>query len=346
MDAPIQQQISDLYARAHGADGAPALVDSAPQMQNFASQIGPTRFNALPANVQQIFRDAIANQVSLPPGFEVNGSNVRPMNVSDLMDIDKTLSGAMRSASDGSVRHDIGALRDAIINSQLNPSSAGADAFAAYKTAQASARARFQAIDADPAYKAAVNDITPVGEPSPLADDFAKKYIAGGKTANVQNMMQNLSNDPVNKEIIGAALMDYIKQRSGIDLVNDSGNVAQASLNKTLRQLGDKTTIVLGPEAGQTVEKIGNVARYTQEQQRGSFVNNSNTAVAQVANAAKSAIEGAANVVAHGIPVGTWARGALANRANAKDVARTLEPGAGMTSVPLNQLLKKSKGNP
>ena len=293
MDAPVTQQISDLYARARGADGAPALVNAAPQMQDFAAQVGPTRFNALPANVQQIFRDASANQVSLPAGFEVNGSNVRPMNVGDLMDIDKTLSGALRSATDGSVRHDIGALRDSIVGSQLDPSAAGADAFSAYKTAQASARARFQAMDADPAYKAAVNDVTPVGEPSPLADDFARKYIASGKTANVQNMMQNLSNDPVNRELISSALMDHIRQQAGIDLRTGTGNVSQAGLNKAIQNLGEKTQIVLGPQA-QTVEKLGNVARYTQEQPRGSYVNNSNTGVAfmqHAANLGKAAIE-------------------------------------------------------
>jgi hypothetical protein len=346
MDAPITQQISEQYAHARGADGAPAIVNAAPQMRDFASQIGPTRFNALPANVQQIFRDAAANQVSLPAGFEVNGSNVRPMNVGDLMDIDKTLSGAMRSATDGSVRHDIGALRDSIINSRLDPSAAGVDAFSAYKTAQASARARFQAMDADPAYKAAVNDITPVGEPSPLADDFARKYIAGGKTANVQNMMQNLSNDPVNQELVASALMDHIRQQAGVDLRTGTGNISQAGLNKAIQNLGDKTRIVLGPDASQTVEKLGNVARYTQEQPRGSYVNNSNTFVASAANAAKSAAEGAANVAAHGVPVGTWTREALARRANAKEVGKSLELGAGLKSVPLNQLTKNAKGNP
>jgi hypothetical protein len=346
MDAPITQQISGQYARARGADGAPALVNAKPQMQDFASQIGPTRFNALPANVQQIFRDATANQVSLPAGFEVNGSNVRPMNVGDLMDIDKTLSGAMRGATDGSVRHDIGALRDSIINSQLDPSATGADAFSAYKTAQASAKARFDAMDADPAYKAAVNDIAPAGEPSALADDFTSKYIAGGKTANVQAMMQNLSNDPANRELVASALMDHIRQQAGVDLRTDTGNISQARLNKAIQNLGDKTRIVLGPEASQTVEKLGNVARYTQEQPRGTTFNNSNTAVVQMANAAKSAIEGAANVAAHGVPVGTWARGALARHAAEKEVERSLEPGAGLTAVPLNQLLKKAKGNP
>jgi hypothetical protein len=244
------------------------------------------------------------------------------------------------------VRHDIGALRDSIVNSQLDPSATGADAFSAYKTAQASARARFQAMDADPAYKAAVNDVTPVGEPSPLADDFARKYIAGGKTANVQNMMQNLSNDPENQELVASALMDHIRQQAGVDLRTGSGNISQAGLNKAIQNLGDKTRIVLGPEASQTVEKLGNVARYTQEQPRGSFVNNSNTFVASAANAAKSAVEGAANVAAHGVPIGTWTREALARRANAKEITRSLEPGAGLKSVPLNQLIKNTQGNP
>ncbi|RQS63832.1 lytic transglycosylase domain-containing protein [Burkholderia sp. Bp8984] len=346
MDAPIQRHISDLYAQARGANGAPALVDAAPRMKDFASEIGPTRFNALPSNVQQIFRDAATNQISLPAGFEVNGSSFRPMHVSDLMDIDKTLSGAMRSATDGTVRHDIGLLRDHIVSSDLDPSSAGADAFAAYKAAQGAARARFQAMDADPAYKAAVNDITPPGEPSPLADDFARKYVAGGKTANVQNMLQNLSNDPVNRELVASALMDHLRAQAGIDLRTGTGNVSQAGLNKAIQNLGDKTGIVLGPEAAQTVDKLGNVARYTQQQPRGSYVNNSNTFVASVAGAAKSAAEGAANVAAHGVPVGTWTRQAIERRAAAKEVARSLEPGAGLSAVPLSELMKKSRGTP
>lgn len=346
MDAPIQQQISQLYAKARGADGAPALVNAAAPMKDFAAQIGPTRFNALPSNVQQIFRDASANQVSLPAGFEQNGSSVRPMNVGDLMDIDKTLSGAMRGATDGSVRHDIGALRDSIVSSDLDPSAAGADAFSAYKTAQASARARFQAMDADPAYKAAVNDSAPAGEPSALADDFVRKYVAGGKTSAVQNMMQNLSNDPINSEYVASGLMDHIRAQAGVDLRTGSGNISQAGLNKAIQNLGDKTRIVLGPDASQTVDKLGNVARYTQEQPRGSYVNNSNTFVAHAGNVAKSVVERGINTAIPGAGLGSWGREVLANRANAKEISRSLEPGAGLSAVPLNQLLKSTKGNP
>lgn len=345
MDGPIKDQIADQYQHAVGLDGTSALVDATGEMMHFEQQIGATRFNALPSRVQQIFLDAKNNRVTLPPQFDQPNGATRPMNARDIMDIDQTLSGAIAEAKSPTVQHDIGQLRDSILNAPIDP-SAGPEAVAAFKTAQASARARFQAMDADPAYKAASNDVVPHGEPSPLADQFVQKYIAGGKTANVQNMMQNLSSDPINSELVASALMDHIRAQAGVDLRTGSGNISQAGLNKAIQNLGDKTRIVLGPDASQTVEKLGNVARYTQEQPRGSFVNNSNTFVASAANAAKSAAEGAANVAAHGIPVGTWTREALARRSNAKDVARSLEPGAGLSSVPLNQLLKNTKGNP
>lgn len=345
MDGPIRDQIAVQYQHAVGLDGTSALVDATGEMMHFEQQIGATRFNALPSRVQQIFLDAKNNRVTLPPQFDQPNGASRPMNARDIMDIDQTLSGAIAEAKSPTVQHDIGQLRDSILNSPIDP-SAGPEAIAAFKTAQASARARFQAMDSDPAYKAASNDVVPHGEPSPLADQFVQKYIAGGKTANVQSMIQNLSNDPINSELVASGLMDHIRAQAGIDLRTGSGNISQAGLNKAIQNLGDKTRIVLGPDASQTVEKLGNVARYTQEQPRGSYVNNSNTFVASAANAAKSAAEGAANVAAHGIPVGTWTREALARRSNAKAVAQSLEPGAGLSAVPLNQLLKNAKGNP
>jgi hypothetical protein len=336
MDAPVRQRISELYAAARGADGAPAMVDAAPQMTQFERDIGPTRFKALPASVQQIFADAKNNAVSLPATFDQTAGSTRPMNVSDLMDIDKTLSGALADVKDGSVRHDIGMLRDRIIGSDLNPSSAGQDAFQAYRDAQAAARTRFQAIDADPAYKAAIGDISRVGEPSSLADDFVRKYVAGGKTANVTNMLQNLSNDPQNAQLVASGLMDHIRAQAGVDLRTGTGNISQSGLNKALTNQGDKLRAVLGPQASQTLETLGNVARYTQEQPRGSYVNNSNTAttlMGHAGNLAKAAAQRGVDTLVPGAQLGSWAREALANRANAQAVNRSLELGAGLRGL-------------
>lgn len=331
-DAPIQEQIARAYEGARNADGTPALVDSAGAMRDFEAEIGPTRFRALPSRVQQIFSDAKNNVVALPEAFDRSAGATRPLTARDLMDIDQTLSGAIGETKNTSVQHDIGLLRQAILDAPISP-AAGPEAMAAFKSAQAQARARFQAMGADPAYKAAVNDGVGAGEPSPLADGFVQKYVAGGKTANVQNMLQNLSGDPLNQQYIAAGLLDHVKSQAGIDLRTGTGNVSQAALNKTIQNLGQKSGIVFGGDNAQILDKLGNVARYTQEQPRGSYVNNSNTFVAGAANAAKSALEGAANVYAHGVPVGTWARQHLAKRSLGKEAAQSLEPGAGLNRL-------------
>jgi hypothetical protein len=235
------------------------------------------------------------------------------------------------AAGDGNAAHAINIVRNSLESLPMTNETAALKPLA--DAARAAAKARFDAMGADPAYAAAVGDGVSAGSPSPVADGFFRKYVVQGKSANVQNMLGNLSSDPTNAQLLSAGMIDHIKGQSGIDLRTGAGNVSQAGLNKALTNLRDKTGLVLGPEASQTLEKLGNVARYTQEQPRGSYVNNSNTFVAGAANATKSALEGAANVAAHGVPVGTWARQALAKRAIGKEAAQSLEPGAGLNKL-------------
>lgn len=341
MDEPVQQRISGAYAAARNADGTSAQVDASQAMRNFESQMTPAKFRALPSRVQQMFAEGKSGNVEIPAAFDRLMGGTRPMTAIDLMDIDQALSGEIAQTNNPSVAHDIGMLREAFNSASINP-NAGATAMAAFKDAQSMARARFQAMEADPAYKASINDGAPAGSPSPLADQFVQQYIAGGggkaARANVQNMMQNLSGDPLNQQLMAAGLLDHIKQQAGIDLRTNTGNISQSGLNKALTNLDQKTGAVLGASVAQTLDTLGNVARYTQEQPVGSYKNNSNTLVAAAANATKSAMEGGANVAAHGVPIGTWTRQALAKRSLAKEVRQSLEPGAG---VPLNSLIKK-----
>jgi hypothetical protein len=93
--------------------------------------------------------------------------------------------------------------------------------------------------------------------------------------------------------------------------------------------LDPKPRTLVGPEHAETLEQLGNVARYTQAQPRGSFVNNSNTFVASAAAHAADLVEGAVNAKMGGVPGATWVRSAVARRAQKKDVRRMLAPGAG-----------------
>ena len=63
------------------------------------------------------------------------------------------------------------------------------------------------------------------------------------------------------------------------------------------------------------MQALGNVAKYTQTQPRGSFVNNSNTLTASLANKAASGLEKAGNAAVPFFELGSEARTAMAARA-------------------------------
>jgi hypothetical protein len=215
---------------------------------------------------------------------------------------------------------------------QMQPSNAAAGVLDKFNNARSMARSRFDEIDSDPAYKAAVNDDTPAGESSPLADSFVKKYVISGNKANLDLMQQKFANDPEATGTIQASALNYLKSKAGVDPYTNTGNFSQAGYNKARAELEPRMDSLLDPNVADQVRTLGNVARYTQAQPRGSFVNNSNTFTAAAAEHAKGVVEGAANYMAHGVPVGTWARKAIQGKADQATINRALEPGAGLAN--------------
>jgi hypothetical protein len=203
-----------------------------------------------------------------------------------------------------------------------------------FDTARRLAKSRFDRLKVDPAYKAAVDDATPMGEPTPLADDFVNKFVVKGKAANIDRMRETLAGNEAVPELIAAGAMNYLKSKSGIDMYTNEGNFSQAGYNRALSDLMPKLNRLVGPDVAEKLQALGEYARDTQFQPRGSFANNSNTLVAAAAEKAKGAAEGIANQAALGLPVGTWARERIESRAAAKEVERALRPGAGIEMKP------------
>lgn len=199
--------------------------------------------------------------------------------------------------------------------------------------ARSASRARHERLRYDPAYKAAVEDSTPMGELSPLADKFTEKYIVNAPVAHVQRMQETLGASDTAREIMAAAPLNYIKSKSGIDMYTNRGELSQAGYNKALAQVRPKLALLAGERAAEQAEALGNVARNIIQAPAGAHVNYSNTATALMKEGAKGALEGAANVAAHGVPVGTWTRAALGNRTEKKAVRESLKPGAGLSRL-------------
>lgn len=191
--------------------------------------------------------------------------------------------------------------------------------------ARASARAQFQALEADPAYKAAVNDTV-------APDAFVQKFVIGAPRDKVMLMRNNLSHDPTAVQTMSVAAIDHLRKSAGIDSAGN-GNFSQAGFNKNLEALSPKLQALVDPQTGATLQQLGNVARTVQVQPRGSYVNNSNTAVSLVKEHAAGAAEGAINYAFHGLPIGTVGRKIIGKRSEQKIVDQSLEPGAGLKKL-------------
>ena len=202
--------------------------------------------------------------------------------------------------------------------------------------ARSAARERFQLLEKDPAYEAAVNDVAP--------DKFVKKYVIGANKRDLDVMLQQLGTDSEAAQHVKAATINFLKEKAGI--VNDNGNFSQSGYNKALMQLEPKLQYLVG-EATPQLKILGNVARYTQAQPRGSFVNNSNTLVGALAQNVKSAIGGA---VEHGLNLAVpYARlGTTVMQKRAESLARkatqeSLKPGAGTRLSDIGKFKKEIK---
>jgi hypothetical protein len=232
------------------------------------------------------------------------------------------LAQIARSSADGQERYAAGVVRQEMENLPIAGNATKLKGLA--DDARGAARAQFQALEADPAYKAAVND-------SVSPDRFVQKYIVNGSRDDVAKMRANLADNPTAQQTMGVATLDHLRQSAGVDDMGNN-NFSQARYNKALQALSPKIRSLVGASTADQLETLGNVARYTQAQSRGSFVNNSNTFVAQAGARAASMLEGAANLKTGGIG-GTMVRNYMAGRAQAKATREALKPGAGLSHL-------------
>jgi hypothetical protein len=186
-------------------------------------------------------------------------------------------------------------------------------------------------LEADPAMDAAVHDEVP-------PDKFVQKFVTGPSATRdgVATMRQNLAGNEAATQTIGVAALDHLRRSAGIDDMGN-GNFSQAGFNRQLQALGPRMKSLVDPKTAETLQDVGDYARDTQFQPKGSYVNNSNSGVALIGHAARNVAEGAGNLAtAHaGIPLpgGTMVRNVMAKRAAAKAVERSLAPGAGLSRL-------------
>lgn len=248
----------------------------------------------------------------------------RGMNFEQFEAMRTNLAEIQRShTASGLERRAAGVIRQALEDLPLQGNAAGLKSLA--DEARAAARAQFKALEADPAYAAAVE-----GKVTP--DQFVRKFVIGGSRDHVAIMRKNLEGDETALQTMGVAVLDYLRDQARLNPWYE-GNFAAASFGKAVRQLDPKLQHILTPEAREVLNKLVNVSNYVTHQPRGSFVNKSNTFVSMAGDAAMRTAEGVTNFKFGGLPVGTLLRSAGERLRQKREVQQSLAPGAGITYV-------------
>jgi hypothetical protein len=304
--APVEADISQKYQALRDANGGQFPV-SAPALLK----------NATAALNQELLLDHAPKAVMSTLGRLADDDNMTFQNFESLR---TNLARIQRSSTDGNERHAAGVIRNTMEELPLKPGSAELKPLA--DAARGAARTQFQAVEADPAYKAALSGTVP-------PDNFVQNFVIGAPRDQVALMRQNLEGNDTATQTMGVATLDHLGKAAGVD----KGTFSQANYNKHLQALSPKLGSLVDPATIEKLETLGNVARYTQAQPKGSFVNNSNTLVGALASHAAGAVEGIANVKAGGIPVGTIVRKAVENRGANKIAKETMTPYGGLTKL-------------
>lgn len=287
----------------------------------------PVDAGALYENISQRLKkellsgDAPASQLSAIKELADAGT----MNFEQFLSLRRNLGNIARTHSDGNTRTAASIMVGELENLPLK--GAVADLKPLADEARSAARARFQALEKDPAYRAAVNDGAELGEASPEADNFIRKYVIGGKAANLDQMLGKLADDPEVQQTVTAAALDYLKDKARVSRQGETA-FSQAGFNNALKDLQPRMQRLMPEETAERVEQLGRVANNVLHQPKGAAISTSGTTAGMIA---EKAAKGAEAVVSAktGIPVG-FVREKFEARSARKEWQEATKPGAGL----------------
>jgi len=322
MDEASNVGIRDAYKKLEQANGGKFPVDGVALANNAEALLGKKlKSEFLPSSIKSQLDRFKAGEPMTFEQFEAMRTNIAA-----------EIRKAERSG-DGNAEMALSLVRQTLEDLPLEKGAAGALKPIADQ-ARSLAKQRFKMLEKDPAYKAAVNDTV-------AADKYIDKFVINGVNKNIRTMVDHLGKNSEAHQHMAAGTTNWLKDKAGI--VDETGNFSQAAYNRALKKLDDVNNLqeIYTPEAAGQLKTLGNVARYTQFQPRGAFVNNSNTLVGAMADKAAYLMEHGANIVGggkFGIPVGSIVRGKVQEFKAGKETEKSLELGAGTKQTGKNKL--------
>lgn len=315
-DEPVQADIRAKYKALTDANGGAIPIDPGPFLSTVDSALKKNYLTkSVPPAASELLEGLRAGEPLDFEGFEAARSR---------------LAEAQREG--GSAGQAARIIRGELEQLPLSPAAAGLKGLA--DSARGAAKARFDALEADPAYQAAVDDVSSGvkrGAPSPLADRFLDKYALGtAPKVNVDTMMSKL--DPEAQQAVASHTLNQIRKAA----ITPNGIVSPHGYNSAMQKYGPKLPSLVSNDTAESLDSLGRVITNAKVPPPGHSVNYSKSGV--IINAARGiaagALEKAGNVAGGGVfPLGTIARNKSAEIAANKAAARAIAPAAGLTRL-------------
>lgn len=306
-DEPVQADIRAKYKALTDANGGAVPIDPGQFLGNVDAALKKNYLtNSVPPAAAELLNSVRAGEPLDFEGFEAARSR---------------LAEAQRNG--GSEGQAARIIRGELEQIPMSPTAAPLKGLA--DQARAAAKSRFDALDADPAYQAAVDDVSNGvrrGEPSALADRFLDKYALGtAPKANVDRMVAKL--DPEAQQAVTSHTLSTIRNGA----ITPNGNVSPNGYNSALQKYAPKLDSLVTPDTRESLESLGRVISNAKVPPSGHFVNYSKSGV--IMNAAqdvgKDLVKGVVNAKTFGMGVPVFKGISEANFAK-----KATAPGAGL----------------
>lgn len=279
-DAAAQADISAKYQALRDAAGGEFPVDAKALYDDAVAKL----------HKQLLFEHAPPQEMAQLARFAEQGS----MTFENYEAMRTNLARIMRGKNpdSGNLRAAAGIIREAMEALPLTGGAAELKPLA--DTARAAAKAQFDAMRADPAYNAAVND-----KVSP--DRFVSRFVTGGDRDKVALMKENLAHDPQAVQTMSAATIDDLAKSAGME-EGDKGTFTYKRFSNRYEALSPKLQHLVDPKSRGQLEALRNTARSMYQLPEGEYSNKSSTFVAALKDAAEHGLRGA--FYAKGGPLG------------------------------------------
>ncbi len=280
-DEPVQANIRAKYKALEDANGGTLPIDTG----NFVSNVDATlkrRFltGSVPAAGKELLESLRAGEPLDFEGFEEARSR---------------LAEAQRNG--GSEATAAKAIRGQLEQMPLAPEAAKLKGLA--DEARGAARSRFEELEADPAYQAAVDDVAggiKKGQASPLADKFLDSHALGNAPKSQVDLMMSKLDDE-GRGAVASHTLNAIRKGA----VSSTGKVVPKGYSDALAKYAPKLDSLVAPETRQGLEEMGRVINNAKVAPPGNFVNYSKSGV--IMNAAQGLGETALNAKTAGLGV-------------------------------------------